>query len=125
MLSDGLPIGLGLDSDQLRALADRQSGPEDNSDSMEIDREDLLLRDPSPECYALSRSVTLKRRHYDRMTREEIVRAKDIVQAVQKRRIERLEKKVRELGDLLHAADRIQTLTMEVLSLSLDQDCNS
>jgi hypothetical protein len=119
----GLPVGLGLDIEQLRTLVGHPSGSEEDSDSMEIDKAEEAPTDSSPEQYALSRCVTLKKRDYDSMTREEIVRAKDIVLVAQKRRIE-LQKRVRELGNLLQAADRIQTSTMEVLSLSLEQDCN-
>ncbi|KAH6911617.1 hypothetical protein BKA70DRAFT_1219737 [Coprinopsis sp. MPI-PUGE-AT-0042] len=91
---DGLPIGLGLDNDQLKTLVDRG---EADPDSMEIDKTEELHTNSQPENLALARSVTVKRRDYNRMTREEIVRAKDVVLVAQKRRIERLERKVQDL----------------------------
>ncbi|KAH6894946.1 hypothetical protein BKA70DRAFT_1232285 [Coprinopsis sp. MPI-PUGE-AT-0042] len=116
-----------LDNDQPKALVESErlcDSEADPQDSMMIDKPEELRNANSPsENFALARSVTLERRDYNRMTREEIVRAKDIVLAAQRRRVEQLERKIRDLEIRLHAADRVQTLTMDVLNLSLDQDC--
>ncbi|KAH6905049.1 hypothetical protein BKA70DRAFT_1226243 [Coprinopsis sp. MPI-PUGE-AT-0042] len=74
----------------------------------------------SSEYSATSRSVTIINRRHKEMTKEEIIRAKDAVILAQRRMIELLRRRVRELKKELYIADRVQALTREILDLSLE-----
>ncbi|KAH6890739.1 hypothetical protein BKA70DRAFT_1441748 [Coprinopsis sp. MPI-PUGE-AT-0042] len=74
-------------------------------------------------CYfATSRRVTVIKQCYEDMTKEEIIRAKDVVIIAQKQRIERLRRRMKELKEELYAGNRVQALTMDILDLSLEPD---
>ncbi|KAH6880578.1 hypothetical protein BKA70DRAFT_1238740 [Coprinopsis sp. MPI-PUGE-AT-0042] len=73
----------------------------------------------SSEYSATSRSVTIINRRHKEMTKEEIIRAKDAVILAQRRMIELLRRRVRELKKELYIADRVQALTREILDLSV------
>ncbi|KAH6884349.1 hypothetical protein BKA70DRAFT_1445955 [Coprinopsis sp. MPI-PUGE-AT-0042] len=75
-----------------------------------------------PEYLVTSRTVKIARRKCEDLTREEIVKAKDVVILSQRRRIEHLVERVQELKDQLHASHRAQGLTVDVLNLFLEPD---
>ncbi|KAH6883613.1 hypothetical protein BKA70DRAFT_1238314 [Coprinopsis sp. MPI-PUGE-AT-0042] len=76
----------------------------------------------SSEYFTTSRSVTVIRRHHKEMSKEEIIRAKDAVIRAQRQRIERLQRRIRELKEALYSANRVQALTMNILEVSLEFD---
>jgi hypothetical protein len=75
-----------------------------------------------PPHISTSRSVTIIKRDLNEMSKEEIVRAKDAMILAQKRKIERLQQRIRILKDQLYTADRVHALAMGVLDLSLEGD---
>ncbi|KAH6909384.1 hypothetical protein BKA70DRAFT_1222234 [Coprinopsis sp. MPI-PUGE-AT-0042] len=114
-------------SDQLPSLirsTGLAAGSGLNSDLTAIDTEAALDGSLPLEYLLVTRSVEVVKRNCEDMTRQEILKAKDVVIAAQQQRIAGLVKRIRELKDRIYATDNIRALTLDVLDLSLESESN-
>ncbi|KAH6908703.1 hypothetical protein BKA70DRAFT_1222311 [Coprinopsis sp. MPI-PUGE-AT-0042] len=132
-LSDRLQCGdwrsmsverIGLGNSQLQGFIPTCEEETSSDDSAMADgtHESLSATASCPEYLVTSRVVKIAKRKCKDLTREEIVKAKDVVIQSQRRRIERLVERVQELKGQLHASHRVQGLTVDVLNLFLESD---